>query len=108
MLMIISCVRGLESFEEGVKSPSAQTLRDRLNLEGGWLESFHGSMWTIAKYVVRVPLRKKENKNKVAAGAIRFQHWMKEKKINEKSSAHSIRCKRCTKTTIFSRFKHRE
>ena len=31
-----------------------------------------------AKYVVRIPLRKKENKNKVAAGVSRFQYWMKE------------------------------
>jgi hypothetical protein len=53
MLMIISCVRSLESFEEGAKSPSAQTLRDRLNLEGAWLASFHASMWNIAKFLLR-------------------------------------------------------
>jgi hypothetical protein len=53
MLMIISCVRSLESFEEGAKSPSAQTLRDRLNIEGDWLESFHASMWIIAKFLLR-------------------------------------------------------
>lgn len=207
MLMIINCIRSLESFEEGAKSPSAQTLRDRLNLKGDWLESFHASMWNIVifllrkfcryswwisvdetyvpffgnrkklnsilakkgigkfvhgyraktpgatgsfcflvislccckvripiaikiikvgeryrpwlepwltklhniapkaivladrgfgkavwfydmldsigvKYVVRVPLRKKENKNKVAAGVSRFQYWMKEEKTN--------------------------
>ena len=53
MLMIISCVRSLESFEEGARSPSAQTLRDRLNLEGCWLESFHASVWAIAKFLLR-------------------------------------------------------
>lgn len=53
MLMILSCIRGLESFEEGAKSPSAQTLRDRLNLEGAWLESFHQSMWTLAKFLLK-------------------------------------------------------
>lgn len=53
MLMIISCVRSLESFEEGARIPSAQTLRDRLNLEGAWLESFHLSMWSIAKFLLR-------------------------------------------------------
>src|SRR3989338_6038985 len=50
MLIIISCVRSLESFEEGAKAPSAQTLRDRLNLKGDWLESFHDAMWKIAKF----------------------------------------------------------
>ena len=53
MLMIISCVRSLESFEEGAKSPSAQTLRDRLNLEGAWLESFHASTLNISKFLLR-------------------------------------------------------
>lgn len=53
MLMIVGCVRSLESFEEGAKSPSAQTLRDRLNLGGAWLESFHGSMWAIANFLLR-------------------------------------------------------
>lgn len=53
MLMIIACVRSLESFEEGAKSPSAQTLRDRLNLKGVWLESFHTSVWIIAKFLLK-------------------------------------------------------
>lgn len=53
MLMIINCVRGLESLEEGAKSPSAQTIRDRLNLEWGWLASFHESMWLIAQFFVK-------------------------------------------------------
>ena len=52
MLMIISCVRGLESLEEGAKSPSAQTIRDRLMLEGEWLTSFHTSMWTLARFLL--------------------------------------------------------
>lgn len=53
MLMIINCVRSLESFEEGARSPSAQTIRDRLNLEGEWLASFHTSMWTIAALLLK-------------------------------------------------------
>lgn len=53
MLMIISCIRSLESFEEGAKSPSAQTLRDRLNLEGAWLESFHENMLKIATFALK-------------------------------------------------------
>src|SRR3990167_9514366 len=48
MLMIISCVRSLESFEEGALSPSAQTLRDRLALGGAWMEAFHASMCSLA------------------------------------------------------------
>ena len=53
MLMIISCVRSLESFEEGALSPSAQTLRDRLDLGGAWMEVFHDSMWRLAKLLLR-------------------------------------------------------
>lgn len=53
MLMIVSCVRSLESFEEGARSPSAQTLRDRLALDGAWLDSFHGSMWVIANLLLK-------------------------------------------------------
>lgn len=54
MLMILSCIRALESFEEGAKSPSAQTLRDRLNLDGTWLEHFQESMYIIAKWALKV------------------------------------------------------
>ncbi len=53
MLMIINCIRSLESFEEGAKSPSAQTLRDRLNLEGTWLASFHASVLKIAQFTLK-------------------------------------------------------
>lgn len=53
MLMILSCIRSLESFEEGAKAPSPQTLRDRLSLEGSWLEYFHESMLKIAKYAFK-------------------------------------------------------
>lgn len=53
MLMIISCIRSLESFEEGAASPSAQTLRDRLNLKGAWLASFHASVWKIAQFALK-------------------------------------------------------
>jgi hypothetical protein len=54
MLMILSCIRSLESFEEGAKSPSAQTLRDRLNLDGTWAEHFQESMGRIAKWALMV------------------------------------------------------
>lgn len=48
MLVVLSCIRCLESFEEGAKAPSAQTLRDRLLLDGDWLEYFHKTMHEIA------------------------------------------------------------
>jgi hypothetical protein len=35
-LFILSCIRSLESFEEGAEELSPQTLRDRLDLEGEW------------------------------------------------------------------------
>ena len=57
MLMIINCVRSLESFEEGARSPSAQTIRDRLNLEGEWLASFHSSMWALTILLLKKFLR---------------------------------------------------
>ncbi len=50
MAIIISCVRGLESFEEGAKSPAAQTVRDRLILDGNWYEYFHEAAWLVAKW----------------------------------------------------------
>lgn len=53
MTMILNCVCGLESFEEGAKSPSAQTVRDRLWLDGKWLEYFHEQMWFLAQYLVK-------------------------------------------------------
>lgn len=53
MLMILSCIRSLESFEEGAKAPSPQTMRDRLSLDGCWLEHFHKSMLEIARYAFR-------------------------------------------------------
>lgn len=54
MLLILNCIKCLESVESGAKSPSAQTIRDRLNLEGAWLEHFHESMYSIAKWVAKV------------------------------------------------------
>jgi len=39
--MILNCIKCLESVESGANSPSAQTIRDRLNLEGMWLEYFN-------------------------------------------------------------------
>lgn len=53
MLMILSCVRCLESFEEGANGPSAQTLRDRLQLDGEWLESFHESMEKMGRFLLK-------------------------------------------------------
>jgi hypothetical protein len=53
MLMILNCIKGLETFEGGAKSPSPQTLRDRLDLEGKWLEHFHRSMWKIAVWFLK-------------------------------------------------------
>jgi len=57
MLMIMSCIRGLESFEEGARCPSPQTLRDRLQLDGEWLAHFHSSMFTLAESLVRIYAR---------------------------------------------------
>lgn len=92
MLMIMSCIKGLESFETGAKSPSAQTLRDRLNLEGQWLDFFHERMLDIAKWALKVYCRfswyisidethipffgnrKKLNKNLVANGIGKYVH----------------------------------
>lgn len=54
MLMILNCIKCLESIEGGAKSPSAQTIRDRLNLEGTWLEYFHKNMYLTAKWAWRV------------------------------------------------------
>ena len=53
MLVIIYLIRCLETIEGGTKSPSAQTIRDRLNLLGGWLESFGDSMMKIAQWAVK-------------------------------------------------------
>ncbi len=52
MLMIINCVKCLETFEEGAKSPSAQTIRDRLLLDREWLEFYHTCLWCIAAFFV--------------------------------------------------------
>ena len=53
MVVILNCICGLESFEEGAKAPSAQTVRDRLLLDGKWLEYFHEQMWGLAQYIVK-------------------------------------------------------
>ena len=53
MLMILSCVRGRETFEEGASAPSPQTLRDRLCLEGNWLVYFHATAWKLASRLVK-------------------------------------------------------
>lgn len=54
MLLILNCIKCLESIDSGAKSPSAQTVRDRLNLEGAWMEHFHESMYHVAKWAVKV------------------------------------------------------
>lgn len=53
MLVVLSCIRCLESFEEGARAPSAQTLRDRLRLDGEWLEYFHKTVRNIAFLMVK-------------------------------------------------------
>lgn len=50
MLMILSCIRSLESFEEGAKAPSAQTLRDRLVLDSDWRSYFESVMQKLAVF----------------------------------------------------------
>lgn len=54
MLMILNCIKCLESIDGGAKSPSAQTIRDRLNLKGDWLTYFHEQMYTIVKWAMKV------------------------------------------------------
>lgn len=54
MLMILNCIKCLESVDGGAKIPSAQTIRDRLNLEGRWLEYFHESVHEIAWWAVHL------------------------------------------------------
>lgn len=54
MLIILNCIRCLESVEGGAKSPSAQTIRDRLNLEGNWLTYFHEQTYAVARWAVKV------------------------------------------------------
>ena len=57
MLMILNCIRCLESIDSGGTSPSAQTIRDRLNLDGCWLDYFHESMNSISKWALRLFMR---------------------------------------------------
>src|SRR3989338_8825282 len=63
-------------------APKAIILADRGFGKATWfydmLDQLH------AEYIVRIPVRKKENKNKIAAGATQFQYWMKESKTNNK------------------------
>ena len=53
VLVILNCVKCLESIEEGAKSPSPQTIRDRLLLNGSWFEYYHESMWKIAALLLK-------------------------------------------------------
>src|SRR3989344_2481084 len=57
-------------------APKAIVLADRGFGKAVWFYDMLDSIGV--KYNVRIPLRKKENKNKVAAGVSRFQYWMKE------------------------------
>ena len=52
-LMILSCIRSKESFEEGAREPSPQTIRDRLCLMGDWLSYFHSCMWKLATTMLK-------------------------------------------------------
>jgi hypothetical protein len=97
MLIILSCIRSMESFEEGANSPSPQTLRDRLLLDGEWLDYFHKGVWKIAKRLIKyyqrakwsisldetyVPFfgnRKKLNEELIAKGLGKLIHGYKAK-----------------------------
>lgn len=97
MLMILNCIKGFETFEGGAKSPSPQTMRDRLNLEGTWLGYFHDSMWSIARLMLKrfsrlrwfisidethVPFfgdRKKLNEDLVKKGVGKYVHGYRAK-----------------------------
>ncbi len=59
MLMIINCVKCLETFEEGAKSPSPQTIRDRLLLDAKWYKFYHDCLWKISIFFVKRWSRKK-------------------------------------------------
>ncbi len=39
---------------------------------------------TNADFIIRIPVRKKETKNKITRGTKRFQQWIKDRKTNEK------------------------
>jgi len=54
MLFILNCIKGLESIDGGAKSPSAQTVRDRLRLSNELDNFFHESMEKIARWAVRL------------------------------------------------------
>jgi hypothetical protein len=59
MVMILSCVRSMETLQEGAKEPSAQTIRDRLLLDETWLDYFHNCMWKLARFMVKLRSRYK-------------------------------------------------
>lgn len=52
-MCLISCANARESFEEGVSSPSPQTVRDRLQLNADWDAEFENSAMKLAKYAVK-------------------------------------------------------
>ena len=96
-LMILSCIRSQETFEEGASAPSPQTLRDRLLLMGDWYSYFHSCMWILAvsmlkrlsrfrwyisldeTYVAFFGKRKKLNNELVAKGMGKLVHGYKAK-----------------------------
>jgi hypothetical protein len=52
-MCLISCANARESFEEGVRSPSPQTMRDRLQLDNNWNETFSNSAMKLARYALQ-------------------------------------------------------
>jgi len=58
-MCLISCANARESIEEGVSSPSPQTMRDRLQLNGAWLEKFHEISIMFATFFIKLNRRLK-------------------------------------------------
>ncbi len=81
MLMILNCVKCLETFEEGAKSPSAQTIRDRLLLDGEWYKFYHDCLWRIAVFFVK---RWSRMKWYISIDETYVPFFGKRKKLNEK------------------------
>ena len=121
-LFILSCIRSLESFEEGANALSPQTLRDRLDLNGDWLDLFQDTMLTMAKKMVKqfpsyrwtisidekfVPFfgdREKLNGEFINNGMKKYVHGYKAKKAGATGSfgilVISLNCK-CVRIPIF-------
>ena len=81
MLIILNCIKCLESFEEGAKNPSPQTIRDRLLLDSTWLTDYHNSLWKIATFFVK---RFHNKKWFISIDETYIPFFGKRKKLNEK------------------------